>query len=72
MCKLTLHITRFIFCPRGHGNELSNLIGSLRYLDFPISGHDHSNAYVSFCPFVCKAIEVQKLFLRQLLIGHES
>jgi len=33
-----------LFFPRGHGNEFSNLIGSLRYPDFLISSHGHGNA----------------------------
>ena len=45
-----------IFFSRGHGNELSNLIGSLHGSDFPISAHGHGNGYVSFCPFIYKAI----------------
>ena len=44
------------FFPRGHGNEFGDLIGSLRGPDFPISAHGHANAYVSFSPFVYKAI----------------
>ena len=49
-------IIQFYFFPRGHGNEFSNLIGCLRGPDFPISAHGHGNAYVSFRPFVYKAI----------------
>ena len=57
-----------LFFPRGHGNKFSNLIGSLRYQDFPISSHGHSNAQVSFCPFVCKAIKVQSFFQNIFLL----
>ena len=40
------------FFPRGHGNEFSNLIGSLRGPDFPISAHGHGKRlreFLSFC-----------------------
>ena len=54
----------FIFFPRGHGNEFGDLIGSLRGPYFPICAHGHGNAYVSFSPFVYKAISVQTLFCK--------
>ena len=60
------------FFPRGHDNEFSNLIRSLRYPDFPIPAHCHGNVQVSFGPFVCKSIEMQKLFSKQLFIGQET
>jgi len=41
------------FFPSGHGNESYNLIGP----DFPISDHGHSNAYVSFFPWVFFSFE---------------
>ena len=40
-----------------HGNEFNNLIGCLRYPNFPITTHGHGNAELSFCPSVCKAIK---------------
>ena len=57
LCSDISSIIRFyFFFPRRHGNEFSNLIGSLRVPDFPISAHGHGNAYVSSCPFAYKAI----------------
>ena len=47
-----------LFFQRGHGNEFSNLIGSLRGPDFLISVHGHGNAYMSFYPFVYKVFSV--------------
>ena len=40
--------------------------------DFLISAHGHGNAYVSFCPFIYKVIEVQKLFSKLLFIKQEN
>ena len=34
------------FFPGGHSNEFSNLIGSLRYPDFPNSSHGPGNGFV--------------------------
>ena len=50
-----------LFFPRGHGFEFSNLIGSLRGPDFPISAHENGSAYMNFRPFVYKAIKVLRL-----------
>ena len=52
LCKLQLLFIYFF--PRGHGNEFSNLIGSLRGPYFLISAHRHGNAYVSSCAFAYK------------------
>ena len=54
--------TYLYFFLRGHGNEFSNLIGSLSDADFPISAHRHGNAYVSFSPFAYKAIKRKSFF----------
>ena len=48
--------------PRGHGNDFTNLIGSLRGPAYLISAHGHGDAYVRFCPFVCS---IEKLFVSQ-------
>ena len=50
-----------IFFQRGDGNEFSNLIGSLRGPDFPVSAHGHCNAYLSFYPFVCSLFSLRFL-----------
>ena len=56
------------FFPSVHGNEFSNLIGSFSCSDFPISAHGHSNAQVSFFPFVCKSFKVQELFQNSFVL----
>ena len=48
------------FFPKGHGNEFSNLIGSLRGRGSP--AHGHGNTYVSFCPFVYRTGSSRKPF----------
>ena len=47
--RFLLNSLRVYFFPSGHCNEFSNLIGSSRGPDFPISVH--GNADMSFCPF---------------------
>ena len=42
---------------------VTNLIGSLRGPDFPISAHGHGNASLTFCPFVYRAAFSRKPFM---------
>ena len=51
-----------LFFQRGHGNEFSNLIGSLCGQEVPVSAHGHSNAYVSLCSFCLQSHSSTKAF----------
>ena len=60
------------FLPRGHGNEFSNLIGSLRDPHFSIFAHGMGNAYVRFCPCVYKAFFFQNGFILDKIVEKQK